>query len=175
MDPVPYEIREDDIDEVLSAYESVGGGTFDEETRTEARRHVMRHVLELGEVIGTAPEERRLIARLDAAEMGDAREAANAREDADARGTGGEGGTAGGAGAARSEGGMAAAGEDDGTRGRAPWPGRASRPGDRPGTQSDVRRELALAAIEDLLIRDGFIDASADESRVFPVIGRPDA
>jgi hypothetical protein len=130
MEPVPYEIREEDVDEVLSAYDSVGGGDWTDEDRAEARRHVMRNVLELAEAIRTAPEERRLVERLDA------------RDDADLRA-----GTA----------------------------ARAQPPGTRPGNGSDARREMALAAIEDLLIRDGFIEPLPGEDRVFPVTGRPEA
>jgi hypothetical protein len=119
MDPVPYEIREDDVDEVLSAYESVGGRDYPEETRERARAHVMRHVLDLNDMIATAPEERRLRSR----ERGE--------EEARAR----------------------------------------ARPvGDRPGDASPQRRDMALAAIEDLLIRDGFIETASGEERVFPVV-----
>ena len=109
MDPVPYEIREEDVDEVLSAYESVGGGSFTESEREEARRHVMRHVLDIDEIVRAAPEDRRVLPREVPA-------------------------------------------------------------GIRPGDESYPRRELALAAIEDLLIRDGFIDAAEDEARVFPIV-----
>lgn len=115
MDPVPYEIREEDVDEVLSAYESVGGREWTDDRRREAREHVMRNVLEVGEIVRSAPEERRLIPRLDVEERD-----------------------------------------------------RAQPAGSRAGEASPARREMALAAIEDLLIRDGFIDATEDEGRVFP-------
>ena len=113
MDPVPYEVREEDVDEVLSAHASVGGGWTQEE-RSAARDYVMRHVLEIDETVRTAPEERRLIPRRDTAEP----------------------------------------------------------LGIHPGDSSPARREMALAAIEDLLIRDGFIDITDDEERVFPITDR---
>jgi len=109
MDPVPYEIREEDVDEVLSVYESAGGGEWSEERREEARAHVMRNVIELDEVVSTAPED----------PAGSAMRAAPVAE--------------------------------------------------RPGDGSPDRREMALAAIEDLLIRDGYIELDEDEPRAFPV------
>jgi hypothetical protein len=117
MQPIPYEIREDDVDEVLSAYESVGGGTYPEEVRKEARRHIMRHVLDINEEVHTVPEDRRVVARVDA---------------------------------------------EDEPRSRPLTKG--------PGELPSSRREMALAAIEDLLIRDGYIDATPDEERIFPVM-----
>jgi hypothetical protein len=118
MQPIPYEVREEDIDEVLSAYESVGGGTFTEEERKDARRHVMRHVLDINEEVHTVPEDRRVASRVDA---------------------------------------------QDEPRQRPVTKG--------PGELPSSRRDMALAVIEDMLIRDGFIDAAPDEARIYPVIG----
>jgi hypothetical protein len=114
MDPIPYDIREEDIDEVLSAYESVGG-SWTADARNAARDHVMRHVLDIDDAVRTTPEDRRVLPR----------------------------------------------GDESGSI------------GDGPGENSP-RREMALAAIEDVLIRDGFIDVSSTEQRVFPVTGRRD-
>jgi hypothetical protein len=118
MDPVPYEIREEDVDEVLAAYEPVGGGGWPEEVREEARQHVMTHIVELNDTIRTGAE--------------------------------GPGGSTGSA------------------------ADRIRESGERPGEGSPERRDMALAALEDLLIRDGFIDLEAEESRAFPVTGEPD-
>ena len=84
-EPVPYEIREEDVDEVLSAYD------VPDDMRADARSHIMQQVREIDDVVRTAPEN-----------------------------------------------------------------------------ISD-RREVALAAIEDTLIRDGFLDAAPDEPRVYPI------
>ena len=37
MDAVPYEISQEDVDQVLSAYEPTGGGDWPDERRQEAR------------------------------------------------------------------------------------------------------------------------------------------
>lgn len=114
MDPVPYEIRAEDIDEVLSAHEAVGG-SWSPDDRAAAREIVMRNVLDIGEAVRTAPEDRRVAPRGDRAHPEDM----------------------------------------------------------RPGDDSPARRDMALAAIEDVLIREGFIDITDDDDRVFPVTDRP--
>ncbi len=114
MEPIPYEIRPDDIDEVLTAYTPAAG--WSDEERASLHDHVMSHVAELAAIIRTAPEgreERGLDTRTSAV---------------------------------------------------------AEPIGARPGDGSPARRELALAAIEDLLLDEGLVDARADEQRVFPVI-----
>jgi hypothetical protein len=116
MDAVPYRIREEDVDEVLNAYYGAGSAEFPEDAREEARRHVMRHVLEINEVVRAAPEDD--------------------------------------------------LGRD------APAAARASDIATGPGEAGSARRELALAAIEDLLITDGFIEVGASEPRVFPALTR---
>jgi hypothetical protein len=112
MDPVPYEIRDEDIDEVLDAYEPTGGGDWGEERREEARAYVMENVLEVNETVRSASED-----------------------PSDALGAAGD---------------------------------RMGEMSDRPGERAPARRGMALAAIEDLLIRDGYLDVDADEDRVFP-------
>ena len=87
-EPIPYLLREEDVDEVLSAYAAP------DSIRAEAKQHVMRHVLEIDEVVRTAPED------------------------------------------------------------------------------AEERREFALAEIEDLLIKDGFVDAGVDEPRIYPTAPR---
>ena len=107
MEPVPYEIREEDIDEVLGAY----GATA---IRDDAVRHVMQHARDIDEIVRTAPETSTDYAALH-------------RDRVESIGT-------------------------------------------RAGEQSNDRREMALAAIEDLLIRDGILDATTE--RIFPVVAR---
>jgi hypothetical protein len=119
MEPVRYEVKQEDIDEVLDAYEPTGGGRFQEDERKEIRAHVMRNVLDIDEIVRGTPETEGL---------------ASAHADAQ----------------------------------------RAGPVGERPGDQSSDRRETALAAIEDLLIRDGYLDLDADESRAFPATGEHD-
>jgi hypothetical protein len=87
MDPVPYTIREEDVEEVLSAYEAP------EDIRAAARDHVMKQVVDIDDIVRTTPEQDR---------------------------------------------------------------------GDR--------QEVALAAIEDILIRDGYVELGADEARLYPVM-----
>lgn len=113
MDPVPYRIRDEDIDEVLSAYAAP------DDVRSAARQHVLRHVLDIGDVVRTAPETPSAQPRLAGIDF--------------------ETGT-----------------ED-------------------PGDLSPDRREAALASIEDLLLRDGFLELSAGEQRLFPISTRRDS
>jgi hypothetical protein len=49
-DPIPYRISEADVDEVLSAYD------VPENLRADAQQHVMRSLLDIDEVVRTAPE-----------------------------------------------------------------------------------------------------------------------
>jgi hypothetical protein len=106
MDPVPYEVREEDVDEVLGAY-GAGDGV-----REEAVRHVMRRVRDISDMVATAPET-----SIDTPALH--------RNVVEPIGT-------------------------------------------RPGDQSADRRDFALAAIEDILINDGFIEA-ATEDRIYPI------
>lgn len=114
MDPVPYQIREEDIDEVLSAYEPAAGGEWTDDERKSVHAHVMRHVMDLNDAVRTAPEDA----------VGGDRRTSSMAEPAAAR----------------------------------------------PGAASPARREMALAAIEDLLIDEGVVDAPADDRRVFPIV-----
>ncbi len=113
MNPMPYRIEQQDVDEVLSAYEPVSGGAWTEESRQSARAHVMRNVLDIDETVTTAPEDER--STLDTLVRVQAR-------------------------------------------------------ADDPAAGGSPRREAALAAIEDLLIRDGFLTISDREKRVFPAV-----
>ena len=90
MDPVPYTIREEDVEEVLTAYEAP------DDVRAAARDHIMSQVTDIDDVVRTAPET----------------------------GSG--------------------------------------------------RQELALAMIEDILIRDGFVELAANETRVYPIVTEDD-
>jgi hypothetical protein len=117
MQPIPYRIRAEDIDEVLSAYEPVGGGEWTDDARASARAHVLRNVVEVDEVVKTALEDERglrdVFARVRSVEQGAV-------------------------------------------------------------PDEPIRREVALAAIEDLLIRDGFLALDERETRVFPVVTNQD-
>jgi hypothetical protein len=50
-EPIPYLLREEDVDEVLSAYAAP------DSVRAEAKQHVMRHVEEIDDAVRTAPED----------------------------------------------------------------------------------------------------------------------
>lgn len=118
MDAVPYEIREEDVDEVLSAYEATGGGDFSEDDRKAAHEHVMKNVVDIDDTVRSAAPD----------PVSETREAGD----------------------------------------------HTSPLAIRPGEDSPARRGMALAAIEDLLIRDGFIDVTVDERRVFPATSDAD-
>lgn len=89
-EPIPYFLREEDVDEVLSAYAAPDA------VRDEAKHHVMSRIVEIDEVVRTAPED------------------------------------------------------------------------------AEERREFALAEIEDILINEGFVEASVDEPRIYPTSPRSD-
>jgi CBS-domain-containing membrane protein len=105
-DPVPYHIRAEDIDEVLTAYDAPA------DIREQAREHVMRSVMDIDAIVRTAPE----------------------------------------------------------TSSNAPQLHRDVIPpeDEQPGDEAPDRRELALAAIEDLLIADGFLEPDVGEARIYP-------
>ena len=113
MEPIPYRVQIEDVDEVLSAYEAAGGGEWTEEERELARAHVLRNVLDIDDTVTVTPEDVRSTQNTELRVL-------DANEEQ----------------------------LEDGP----------------------VRREAALAAIEDLLIRDGFITLSATEKRVFPIV-----
>ena len=107
MDPVPYNVQPEDVDEVLSAYD------VPETERADARAHVMKQLVAIDEVVRAAPES-----------------TSGEQRDPD-------------------------------------------RPYESPSTDmrdfSQDRRETALAAIEDVLIKDGYVELRAEDARVFPV------
>jgi hypothetical protein len=113
MEPVPYRIRAEDVDEVLTAYEA------SDDVRVEARAYVLRQLVEIDDVVRTAPET----------------------PDAPRRGERGD-------------------------------PARSS---DTLSDFSPDRRELALASIEDELLRAGFVELDPGEARLFPTTTRPDS
>ena len=106
MEPVPYRIREEDIDEVLTAYEAP------EDVRSAARAHVLRQLVDIDDVVRTGPETP------DAPRRGAFGDIVDERE--------------------------------------------------RLNNLSPVRRELALASIEDELIRGGFVELNPGETRMYP-------
>ena len=113
MDPVPYRIRDEDVDEVLTAYEA------SDDLRSEARAYVFQRLVDVDEVVRTAPES------LDAARRGATGDLPDSSQTL--------------------------------------------------GDFSPDRRELALASIEDELIRGGFVELQPGESRLFPIVTRSDS
>src|SRR5262245_18893318 len=107
MEPVPYRIRAEDVDEVLTAY-----GT-PEDVRTEAREHVLRQLVDINQAVRTAPETPD--ASLHGESIDFVRNNTHLRD------------------------------------------------------MSPDRREAALASIEDVLLRDGFVALGPNETRLFPV------
>ena len=108
MEPVPYRIRPEDVDEVLTAYETP------DNLRDQARAFVFRQLVEMDDTVRTAPESR------DAPRMGSV--------------------------------------------------GDLPRSSETLGDFSADRRELALASIEDELLRGGFVELPPGESRLFPIV-----
>lgn len=106
-DPIPYHIREADIDEVLNAYGAPA------EVRAAARQHVLQQVQDIDEIVRTAPET-------EGDQQSIHRDVLGAADD-------------------------------------------------RPGDRSSDRRELALAAIEDVLITEGYVEPENPEARLYPI------
>ena len=107
MEPVPYHIREEDIDEVLTAYEA------SDDVRSAARAHVLSRLVDIDEVVRTGPETPDSPLRGAVGDIVDERETLS--------------------------------------------------------EFSPARREIALASIEDELIRGGFVELLPGETRMYPV------